>query len=100
MTLTIQDIGGGGSRFEGFETIIHLGAGTVLLTGVALSIASVVAFVTSSAMDRQGTCDHWTLRAGHLLIYLALAPTVSGFTSLLVIGEGSLGSPDNEGLYK
>jgi hypothetical protein len=54
MTLTIQDIGGGGSRFEGFERIIHLGAGTVLLTGVALSIASVVAFFTSSAWVDRG----------------------------------------------
>ena len=28
---------GGGSHFEGFETTVHLGAGMVLLTGVALS---------------------------------------------------------------
>ena len=41
---------GGGSHFEGFETTVHLGAGTVLLTGVALSIAAMVAFITSSAL--------------------------------------------------
>ncbi len=70
---------GGGSHFEGFETTVHLGAGMVLLTGVALSIASMVAFITSSALDREGTCDHWTLLAGDLLMYLALAQTVVGF---------------------
>jgi hypothetical protein len=70
---------GGGSQLEGFETTVHLGAGTVLLTGVALSIASMVAFITSSALDREGTCDHWTLLAGDLLMYLALAQTVVGF---------------------
>jgi hypothetical protein len=70
---------GGGSHFEGFETTVHLGAGTVLVTGVALSIASIVAFITSSALDREGTCDHWTLLAGDLLMYLALAQTVVGF---------------------
>jgi len=70
---------GGGSHFEGFETTVHLGAGMVLLTGVALSIAAMVAFITSSALDREGTCDHRPLLAGDLLMYLALAQTVAGF---------------------
>jgi hypothetical protein len=70
---------GGGSHFEGFETTVHLGAGTVLLAGVALSIASMVAFITSSALDREGTCDHRPLLAGDLLMYIALAQTVVGF---------------------
>jgi hypothetical protein len=70
---------GGGSYFDGFETTVHLAAGTVLLTGIALSITSMVAFITSSALDREGTCDHWTLLAGDLLMYLALAQTVAGF---------------------
>ena len=70
---------GGGSHFEGFETTVHLGAGTVLLTGIALSIASMVTFITSSALDREGTCDHRPLLAGDLLMYLALAQTVAGF---------------------
>ena len=70
---------GGGTRIDGLELALHLGTGTVLLTGVALSIASMVAFITSSALDREGTCDHWTLLAGDLLMYLALAQTVVGF---------------------
>jgi hypothetical protein len=31
---------GGGVTLEGFETDVHLGAGTVLLTGIASSLAS------------------------------------------------------------
>ena len=71
---------GGGSQLEGFSTM-HLSAATVLLIGVALSIAAMVAFIASSALDREGTCDHWTLLAGDLLMYLALAQTVAGFFS-------------------
>ena len=72
---------GGGIQFDGFQTTVHLAAGTVLITGVALSIASIVAFIASSTLDRDGTCDHWAILAGDLLMYLALAQTVSGFFS-------------------
>jgi hypothetical protein len=72
---------GGGSHFEGFETTVHLSVGMILLIGVALSFTSMVAFLTSSALDREGTCDHWTLLAGDLLMYLALAQTIAGFFS-------------------
>jgi hypothetical protein len=71
---------GGGSHLEGFSTV-HLSAVTVLLIGVALSIAAMVAFIASSALDREGTCDHWTLLAGDLLMYLAVAQTVAGLFS-------------------
>jgi hypothetical protein len=72
---------GGGSHLEGFETTVHLGAGTVLLIGLALSLASVVAFIASIALDREGTCDDWPLLAGDLLMYLALAQTITGVFS-------------------
>lgn len=39
----------------------------------------MVAFITSSALDREGTCDHRPLLAGDLLMYIALAQTVVGF---------------------
>jgi hypothetical protein len=75
----------GGIHFEGLvegiETTVHLSAATVLLTGVALSIASMVTFLVSSAHNRDATCDHWPLLAGDLLMYLALAQTVTGFFS-------------------
>ena len=72
---------GGGTRLEGFETTVHLSSGTVLLTGLALSIASMVIFIASSVLDREGTCDSRMLLAGDLLMYLALSQTVAGFFS-------------------
>jgi hypothetical protein len=69
---------GGGIPLEGFEAPVHAAAGTVLLIGVALSVASMVVFVASSSFDREGTCDHRLLLAGDLLMYLALAQTVTG----------------------
>ena len=72
---------GGGTRLEGFETTVHLSTGTVLLIGLALTFASMVVFIASSAFDREGTCDSRMLLAGDLLMYLALAQTVSGFFS-------------------
>ena len=72
---------GGGTRLEGFATTVHLSTGTVLLIGLALTIASMMVFIASSAFDREGTCDSRILLAGDLLMYLALAQTVSGFFS-------------------
>jgi len=72
---------GGGTRLDGFETTVHLSTGTVLLIGLALTIASMVVFIASSSFDREGTCDGRMLLAGDMLMYLALAQTVSGFFS-------------------
>ena len=72
---------GGGTRLEGFETTVHLSTGVVLLIGLALSIASMVVFTTSSIFNREGTCDSRMLLTGDLLMYLALAQTVTGFFS-------------------
>ena len=72
---------GGGTRLEGFATTVHFSTGTVLLIGLALTIASMVVFIASSAFDREGTCDSRLLLAGDLLMYLALAQTISGFFS-------------------
>jgi hypothetical protein len=71
----------GGTRLEGFESTVHLSTGVVLLIGLALSIASIVAFTTSSIFNREGTCDSRMLLAGDLLMYLALSQTVTGFFS-------------------
>ncbi len=72
---------GGGTRVEGFESTVHLSTGVVLLIGLALSIASIVVFTTSSIFNREGTCDSRMLLTGDLLMYLALAQTVTGFFS-------------------
>jgi hypothetical protein len=72
---------GGRSHLEGFQTTVYLSAETVLLTSVALSIASVITFIVSSTLDREGTSDHWPQLTGELLMYLALAQTVVGLFS-------------------
>ena len=72
---------GGGTRIEGFETTVHFSTGVVLLAGLALSISSMVVFISSSSFDREGTCDSRMLLAGDFLMYLALSQTVSGFFS-------------------
>jgi hypothetical protein len=72
---------GGGTRVEGFETTVHLSTGLVLLIGLALSIAAMVVFTASSIFNREGTCDSRMLLTGDLLMYLALAQTVTGFFS-------------------
>ncbi len=58
---------------------VHLATDITLLLGLALSVIAMVCFIASSAFDQQGSCDHWTLLAGDLFMYLGLAQSVSGF---------------------
>ncbi len=60
---------------------LHLATDATLLLGLALSVIALVCFIVSSAFDEQGTCNHWTLLAGDLFMYLGLAQSVSGFFS-------------------
>ena len=73
------DVMNGGMEVPGFDHRIHVSAGTALLMGLALSVTAMVAYITSSQFDKVGTCDHWSVLAGDLLMYLALAQTVTGF---------------------
>lgn len=75
------EIVSGGIALQGFEANVHLAASASLFIGLAMSMASMVAFIVSSALDREGTCDHWILLGGDILMYLALAQTVTGFFS-------------------
>jgi hypothetical protein len=50
-----------------------------LFMALALSLIALVVFIMSGAFDEVGVCTHWTLVAGDLLMYLALAHTVAGF---------------------
>jgi uncharacterized membrane protein len=90
---------GGGTRLDGFETTVHLSTGTVLLIGLALTIASMVVCIASSAFDREGTCDSRMLLGGDLLMYLALSQTVSGFFGSYgrVLALLSIPSPAEQG---
>ena len=60
---------GGGSHFEGFQTTVHLSAGTVLVAGVALSIAAMVAFIASAACQaRRMATPNFSRTAGKTTI--------------------------------
>ncbi len=69
----------GGMKLPGIEHDIYVSAAAALFLGMALSIMAMVSLIASCAIDRDGVCDHWSLLAGDLLMYLALAQTVIGF---------------------
>ena len=69
----------GGLRMPGLDHAVHVEADMALFMALALSLIALVAFIMSSAYDEVGVCTHWSLVAGDLLMYLALAHTVAGF---------------------
>ncbi|TAA47685.1 hypothetical protein [Corallincola spongiicola] len=69
----------GGQPVSGVDHLVHAGVMTALLLAMALSIIAMVVYLLSGSMDPVGVCNHWSLVAGDLLMYLALASTVSGF---------------------
>jgi len=69
----------GGVRVPGMDHAVRVGADMALFMALALSLIALVAFIMSSAYDEVGVCTHWSLVAGDLLTYLALAQTVAGF---------------------
>lgn len=72
---------------------VHLTADITLLLGLALSVIAMICFIASSAFDPQGSCDHWTLLAGDLFMYLGLAQSVAGFFQPLVGVLDAIGAP-------
>jgi hypothetical protein len=58
---------------------VHLATDITLLLALALSVIAMVCFIASSTFDQQGSCDHWSLLAGDLFMYLGLAQSVAGF---------------------
>ncbi|MGS0676786.1 hypothetical protein [Shewanella sp. 125m-1] len=73
----------GGISVPGLEHAIHFRADMALFIALAFSLLSLVAFISSSAIDETGTCDHWSFIVGDILMYLGLANTVTGFFSPL-----------------
>jgi hypothetical protein len=88
----------GGRHIEGFITNLHLSAGSLLLISIALSIASMIAFIVSSEMDEIASCDYRPLLAADLLMYMALSLTITGFFSpyLYMLGILPLPAQDQE----
>jgi hypothetical protein len=70
---------GGGVKLPGIEQELYVSAAAALFLGMALSFIAMVSLIASCSIDRDGVCDHWSLLAGDLLMYLALAQTVVGF---------------------
>lgn len=73
----------GGIDIPGFNHPLHFRVSMALLLALALSLLAVVAFISSSALDEVGACDHWSFIVGELLMYLALANSITGFFSPL-----------------
>jgi hypothetical protein len=69
----------GGLRVPGIAHTVHVVADLQLFMALGLSLLALPAFIMSSELDEVGTCTHWSLVAGDLLMYLALAHTVAGF---------------------
>lgn len=69
----------GGIGVSGMDHALHVGADMSLLMALALSVVALIVFIMSCAFDEVGYCTHWTMVAGDLLMYLALAHTVAGF---------------------
>ncbi|MBW2505080.1 MAG: hypothetical protein JRE16_10995 [Deltaproteobacteria bacterium] len=73
----------GGISVQGFDHQIHVRADIALYMSLAISLIALLAMTMSSLMDEVGVCTHWSLVIGDVLMYLALAYTVSGFFSPL-----------------
>ena len=70
---------GGGIKVPGFEHQVHVTAELALFMSLAISLVALIAMTSSSLMDEVGVCTHWSLLVGEVLMYLALAYTLSGF---------------------
>lgn len=77
-------------HLPGIESGVHLSADFALFVGFALTVIAMVAFIASGALDKVGLCNHWSLVAGDLLMYQALAQTVSGFFVPFLALTGSI----------
>ena len=69
----------GGVTVPGLDYSVHVQADMALFMALGLSLISIVLFIMSCKLDEVGYCTHWTLVAGDLLMYLALAHTLAGF---------------------
>ena len=69
----------GGLSVPGVDHSVHVGANMALFMALGLSMIALVAFIMSGTLDEVGYCTHWSLVAGDLFMYLALAHTIAGF---------------------
>ncbi len=86
----------GGVELPGMAQQIYVSAAAALFMGMALSVMAMVSLMASSASDREGVCTHWSLLAGDLLMYLAVALTVVGFFDAFNAEFDRVTLPDRE----
>ena len=80
----------GGVELPTLGQSIHIESNVALLTAMGLSVLAMIAFIVSCDFDLSGTCDHWTLVAGDLLMYAGLAHSVAGFFGPVVLAMGQI----------
>jgi hypothetical protein len=68
-----------GLRVPGLGRAVHPVAEIELYMALALSVFALFAFIMSCEFDEVGVCTHWSLIAGDLLMYMAMAHTLAGF---------------------
>ena len=68
-----------GLRVPGLGRAVHVVADIELYMALSLSVIALLAFIISCDIDEAGVCTHWSLIAGDLLMYMAVAHTVAGF---------------------
>lgn len=82
-----------GLRVPGIGRPVHVAADMELYTALGLSVMALLALIMSCEIDEAGTCTHWSLMSGDLMMYMALAHTLAGFfaplsaTIKIVAGE-------------
>jgi hypothetical protein len=87
---------GGDMKLPGIEQEFYVSAAAALFLAMALSVIAMISFITSCAMDRVGLCTHWSLLAGDMLMYLAMAQTVVGFFGAFDAAFDRVALPDPE----
>jgi hypothetical protein len=73
----------GGLSVPGLDHSLHVVANMTLFMALGLSMIALVVFIMSGTFDEVGYCTHWSLVAGDLFMYLALAHTIAGFFASL-----------------
>jgi hypothetical protein len=68
-----------GLRVPGLGRAVHVVPDIELYMALGLSVLALLVFIMSCDINEAGVCTHWSLIAGDLLMYMAVAHTVAGF---------------------
>ena len=69
---------------EAIPAWVFLTSFVPIILGFSLALSSLMLFLLSQRLDSTSCCEIWTFSIGELLMYLALAQTLSGSLSNLV----------------